>query len=150
MSVRGRRTLERAKQGIVLGWNIPVALPPFLNSTREAATTNYIKGIEWEGGVVSSREMGRGNCLLEFITGHVVTARHEDLVTCSCTIIAGILSTCFHTGPAFTERFSPQRGIAAQLGLCSNFPSRGCIWPVQLFTWSQKIKTFHRCSESHL
>lgn len=46
MSVKGRKALEKGKQGIVLGWNLPVALALFINSTREAANTNYIKGIE--------------------------------------------------------------------------------------------------------
>lgn len=46
MSVKGRKALEKGKQGIVLEWNLPVALALFMNSMREAANTNYIKGIE--------------------------------------------------------------------------------------------------------
>lgn len=62
----------------------------------------------WEYRVMSSREMDRAKSL-EFITGHIVAAKHKDLVTCYCMITAGILSICFHMDPSFTEHFSPQR-----------------------------------------
>lgn len=88
-----------------------------MNSMRETANTNDIKGMRETGTGVGRQsdeqyEMDRGK-YLEFITGHVVIERHKVLATCSFMIIAGILSISFHTAPSFTKRFSPQRWITA-------------------------------------